>query len=48
MWIDILCVILEVIFNLPRRFTFVAVQKVGDLAVDFVLLLRLELINPLN
>ena len=48
MWIDVLSVVLEVIFNLPWCLAFVAVQQIGDLAVDFVLLLGLELFDPLN
>ena len=48
MWIDILSVILEVVFNLPRRLTFVAVKEIGNLAMDFVLLLWLEFLDPLD
>ena len=48
LWIDVLSVILEVIFNLPRGFAFMAVKKIGDLAVDLVLLLRFKLLDPLN
>ena len=48
MRIDVLSVVLEVIFNLPGRFAFVAVKKIGDFILDLGLIFLLKLFDPLN